>query len=155
MFARKSDDRRGPVSLKQALEMCLKLLEPAIRRSKVRLDCDPGIGDIRVMADATRLEQVLVNLVGNALNALEGEPGPRIRIDAGVRGERVEVRISDNGPGIPEEHLEQIFDPFFTTRKSGLGLGLAISQQIMDNMGGGIEARNLSGGGAVFILTLE
>jgi two-component system C4-dicarboxylate transport sensor histidine kinase DctB len=155
LFARKSDGKRSPVSLQQALDVSLKLLAADIRRGGVRLEVSDAVRQVNVMADATRLEQVLVNLVGNAIHALDGETDPHIEIDVSRQGNRVSVSIRDNGPGIAQEHLEQIFDPFFTTRKSGLGLGLAISQQIADNMGGSIEARNAPDGGAIFILTLE
>ncbi len=155
LFARKSSGQRTSVSLGQALEVCLDLLEPDLRRARIEVEVDPGLQRIRVLADATRLEQVLVNLIGNAMHALTDESEPRIWISARLEGDKVIVGVRDNGPGIPEEHLEQIFDPFFTTRKSGLGLGLAISQQIAQNMGGEVRAENAPEGGAVFTLILE
>ncbi len=155
LFARKSSGQRAPVSLRQALDVCLRLLAPDLRRAGVKVTLDPSLDEVHVLADATRLEQVLMNLLGNALHALEGEPRPRIRVAAEVSDGQVAISVRDNGPGIPSEHLDQIFDPFFTTRKSGLGLGLAISQQIAENMGGRLEARNLPQGGAEFVLTLE
>ncbi len=157
LFARRSDERLSRVGLQQALEVSLGLLQADIRGAGVRVETDPAIADVWVQADATRLEQVLVNLIGNALHALENEPAPCIRIELQRHADRrrVDLRVVDNGPGIPEAYLEQIFDPFFTTRKSGLGLGLAISQQIADNMGGRITAANAPQGGAVFVLTLE
>lgn len=155
LFARKSDGHRLPVSLRQAVEVVLELLQPDLRRAGVQVELGEGLDALWVLADATRLEQVLLNLVGNAQHALEGEADPCIRIDALAKQDQVQIRVRDNGPGIAQEHLTQIFDPFFTTRKSGLGLGLAISQQIADNMGGRLEARNVPDGGAEFILTLE
>ncbi|BAN69260.1 two-component system, NtrC family, C4-dicarboxylate transport sensor histidine kinase DctB [endosymbiont of unidentified scaly snail isolate Monju] len=155
LFARKSDGHRLPVSLRQAVEVVLELLQPDLRRAGVQVELGEGLDALWVLADATRLEQVLLNLVGNAQHALEGEADPCIRIDALAEQDQVQIRVRDNGPGIAQEHLAQIFDPFFTTRKSGLGLGLAISQQIADNMGGRLEARNVPDGGAEFILTLE
>jgi two-component system C4-dicarboxylate transport sensor histidine kinase DctB len=155
LFARKSEQGRTRVSLRQALEVSLGLLDADIRRAGVEVVCDPEIASVWVLADATRLEQVLVNLVGNAVHALEGVASPRVHIGVSRHQGCVDIRIVDNGPGIPEAYLEQIFDPFFTTRKSGLGLGLAISQQIADNMGGRISAANAPRGGAVFVLRLE
>ena len=76
-------------------------------------------------------------------------------VSARCEGKRLKVAVQDNGPGIPEAHLEQIFDPFFTTRKTGLGLGLAISQLIVENMNGTLEASNVEGGGAVFTMKLD
>jgi len=155
LFARKSEGVRTPVSLQHALDVSLRLLAADIRRSGTNLQVSESIAGLYALADATRLEQVLVNLIGNALHALEGETTPKIVIDAQVGDGLVILSVRDNGPGIAQEHLEQIFDPFFTTRKSGLGLGLAISQQIVDNMGGSIKAQNAPQGGAIFILTLE
>jgi len=155
LFARKSPGQRTAVSLGQAIEVCLQLLKPDLRRAGIEVEGVRSLHRYRVLADATRLEQVLVNLIGNAIHALEGEPAPRIILSAQAQGDRVAIAVRDNGPGIPEDQLEQIFDPFFTTRKSGLGLGLAISQQIVQNMGGEIRAENTSQGGAVFTLILE
>jgi len=153
LFARKSSGQRGAVVLRNELEVALKILAPEMQARDVRVEVD--LGAEQVLADATRLEQVLVNLVGNALHALEAVPDPCICISARMRDGRLQVAVRDNGPGIAEEHLEQIFDPFFTTRKSGLGLGLAISQHIAETMGGSLDAANAEGGGAVFTLTLD
>lgn len=153
MFARKSSGQRVPVVLRNELEVALKILDAEIQSANVRVQVE--LGEQRVLADATRLEQVLVNLVGNAVHALEGTDSPCVCVRAQKAGGRLQIAIQDNGPGIPEEHLEQIFDPFFTTRKSGLGLGLAISQHIVENMGGRLDAANAQGGGAVFTLTLD
>lgn len=153
LFARKSSGQRVPVSLRNELELALKILEQEIQAGGVRIEVD--LADHRVLADATRLEQVLVNLVGNAVHALQETSAPCVWISACPVGQQLFVAVRDNGPGIPEEHLEQIFDPFFTTRKSGLGLGLAISQHIAENMGGRLEADNAAQGGAVFTLILD
>ena len=153
LFSRKSSGQRAPVNLRNELEVALKILDAEIKARQVRVEV--ALGDQQVMADATRLEQVLVNLVGNAVYALEGTDDPCICVTERMSGRQLQVAVRDNGPGIPEEHLEQIFDPFFTTRKSGLGLGLAISQHIAENMGGRLDAANAAGGGAVFTLTLD
>jgi len=155
LFARKSSGQRVPVSLRNELDVALKILDVDIRKAGVRIVIELCDEQINVLADATRLEQVLVNLIGNAVHALTDTKGPRVNVSACQRDGRLRIDVQDNGPGIPEAHLEQIFDPFFTTRKTGLGLGLAISQLIVENMGGSIGAANLDGGGAVFTLTLD
>lgn len=155
LFARKSSGQRAALLLRNELDISLKILDAEIQRQGVAVHIAMCRDDVQVLADATRLEQVLINLIGNAVHALDGVAGPRIEISAEARDGRVLIAISDNGPGIAQEHLAQIFDPFFTTRKSGLGLGLAISQNIAENMGGSLQAANSPDGGAVFTLSLD
>lgn len=155
LFARKSSGQRAPVSLRNELEVGLKILDANLRKAGVLVEIDLCDDQVQVLADATRLEQVLVNLIGNAVHALGDTAQPKIRVTARCANGRLSIAVEDNGPGIPDAHLEQIFDPFFTTRKTGLGLGLAISQLIVENMGGSLEASNVESGGAVFTMTLD
>ena len=103
-----------------------------------------------------RLEQVLVNLIGNALQAMKASPSPQLILGAHTHQQQVIISVADNGPGIPDEHLGHIFEPFFTTKApgSGLGLGLSISSRIMDDLGGKLQATNQPEGGACFTITL-
>ncbi len=153
-FARRSDGAREAVSTAQTIDMSLKILQPQISRHTADIEVDAG-ESIWVSADPIRLEQVLVNLVGNALYATEDMEEPKIQIRVSNRDKFCSIAIHDNGPGISDENLSQIFDPFFTTRQSGLGLGLAISQHIIESMNGAIEVENDPQGGAVFTVTLE
>src|SRR5207253_10134192 len=105
-----------------------------------------------VAASAFQLEQVLLNLVGNAHEALRGRGAGAITIAGAVDDGRAVVEVRDNGPGITPEALPRIFEPFFTTKASGTGLGLAISAGIMRDAGGELTAANRPGGGAVFRL---
>ncbi|TDN68355.1 sensor histidine kinase [Paraburkholderia sp. BL10I2N1] len=107
--------------------------------------------------DELRLEQVLINLLGNALDVIVGTPSPRIAIDIEVSDATLLISVRDNGPGIADEVLPRLFEPFFTTKEmgQGLGLGLAISSSIARDCGGSLVARNAPEGGAVFILTLR
>ena len=102
-----------------------------------------------------RLEQVLTNLLQNGLDALKGAADPEIRISVEVAGERVAIAVSDNGPGIPAEVVARAFSSFFTTKSDGLGLGLSISQGIVQDFGGLLTYRNSQGGGAVFAMELR
>jgi two-component system C4-dicarboxylate transport sensor histidine kinase DctB len=106
------------------------------------------------MADPVRLEQVLVNLIANAMNAMEQQVERWVDINIECGYDRLRLTIRDNGPGISDEHLKRIFDPFFTTKESGLGLGLSISQHIVESMGGTLMAGNSEQGGALFTLEL-
>jgi len=105
-----------------------------------------------VSADPERLEQVLLNLVGNALEAMAG-PG-RLRLRAYAADGCGEVRITDTGPGIPPDILARVFEPFFTTKAGGTGLGLAVSQSIVRSFGGQIVACSPPGEGASFTVRL-
>jgi two-component system C4-dicarboxylate transport sensor histidine kinase DctB len=107
--------------------------------------------------DDLRLEQALINLIGNALDALESVDTPRLLIDVDVAGDAFAVIVRDNGPGIPAEVLPRLFEPFFTTKETGkgLGLGLAIASTIARDCGGSLSAYNRPSGGAAFVLTLR
>lgn len=113
--------------------------------------------DLLAQCDDLRLEQVLINLIGNALDAAAGAPAPRIEIDVQARSETLAIGVRDNGPGIPDDVMPRIFEPFFTTKEmgQGLGLGLAISSSIARDCGGSLTVQNAEGGGARFVLTLR
>jgi two-component system C4-dicarboxylate transport sensor histidine kinase DctB len=107
--------------------------------------------------DSLRLEQVLINLIGNALDALESVSDARLRIEIDVGDDALAITVRDNGPGIEPDVLPRLFEPFFTTKEvgKGLGLGLAIASSIARDCGGSLVARNDTSGGAAFVLTLR
>lgn len=155
-FARKSSGRPQAVPLRRAIDNALFLLEPRCQRAGVVIDIELAPPELQAWCDANRLEQVLVNLVGNALDAMAGQPTPRLDISAGQRGERIELQVRDRGPGLADEARSHLFEPFFTTKEagSGLGLGLAISAGIVADFGGSLSGDNHPEGGAVFTLDL-
>lgn len=115
--------------------------------------------DLTLTLPRMELQQVLLNLLINARSAVLECPTPRnIDIHANADGDTIQLRIADNGPGIPEELREKIFEPFFTTKAQcngqGSGLGLAICREIITSMSGHIEVQSPPGGGAEFIITL-
>ena len=155
-FARKTPGGlRERIELGHVVEQALQLLAVRIRTEGV---------DIRqalespawVLGDAIRLEQVLVNLIRNALDAVANSAQPRIELTLRRDGEHWCLEVADNGPGIDEAHLASVFDPFFTTKPvgEGLGLGLAVSYGIVHELGGRLGAANQPSGGAVFRLSL-
>lgn len=154
LFARKTDGQRTPVSLRNAIESSKRVLMPQLRRTGTEVRAPSLDRDLEVMADPVRLEQVLVNLIANAMNAMEEQTERWVDIVVKTGIDRLRLTIRDNGPGISEEHLKHIFDPFFTTKETGLGLGLSISQHIVESMGGTLTARNDERGGALFTLEL-
>jgi two-component system C4-dicarboxylate transport sensor histidine kinase DctB len=119
-------------------------------------DASPGAGPLLVAGDAVRIEQVLINLLRNALDAVEDAPQRAVAITLARVDGHAEVRISDSGGGIPEQVAAHLFEPFYTTKPSGkgLGLGLAISSSIVQAMNGQLTAHNLPSGGAQFVLRL-
>jgi two-component system C4-dicarboxylate transport sensor histidine kinase DctB len=123
----------------------------------VPLDRHGEYPELVAQCDDLRLEQVLINLIGNALDAVAGLSGPRIVIDVRAQPATLEISVRDNGPGIPAEVMPRLFEPFFTTKEmgQGLGLGLAISSSIARDCGGALTAHNVADGGAAFVLTLR
>ncbi|MDB5643814.1 MAG: histidine kinase [Hyphomicrobiales bacterium] len=156
LFARKRPSVLAAVPVRQTIAESLMLLDEKIRRTGARVIEDHGASEIYVRADRDRLGQVFVNVLSNALDAMQGEASPAIEIVTLVTASGVTVSIRDNGPGFAGGVLQRIFEPFFTTKLagSGLGLGLAISERIMRDFGGALRAENAAGGGALFTLHL-
>ncbi|ATE59670.1 sensor histidine kinase [Thauera sinica] len=155
-FARKSSGQSEPVRLCHALDNALALLEARLRRSGAAVERSCPADEPVAMCDANRLEQVLVNLVGNALDAMAGQAQPRLDLSWERDGGVVRLRVRDHGPGLSDEARSRLFEPFFTTKPAGdgLGLGLAISAGIVRDFGGSLQGANHPEGGAVFTLEL-
>ena len=154
-FARKATGELGPVALKDALDAALLLTASRRRAQDIRLILPQIPPGLRVMAETVRLEQVLVNLIQNAQEALEGRPEPEIRIALQDDGPVLRLSISDNGPGLSPQIAAQLFTPFATSKPEGLGLGLVISQEIARDFGGSLTAGpQREGQGATFHLDL-
>ena len=109
--------------------------------------------DLMVEADASLIEQVLINLVVNAADAVKEKADPRILLSAYITpNNKVVIKIADNGYGMPEELMEKIFIPFFSTRKTGSGIGLSLCKQIMLLHKGTIQVQSVEGEGSAFLL---
>jgi two-component system C4-dicarboxylate transport sensor histidine kinase DctB len=121
------------------------------------LDPNADYPSLIAQCEDLRLEQVLINLLGNALDAVATGSAPRIGIEVDALDDALSISVRDNGPGIPDDALPRLFEPFFTTKEvgHGLGLGLAISSSIARDSGGTLTAHNEPGGGARFVLTLR
>jgi len=155
-FARKSPLQLGPVPVKRALANALALVDQRLERGRVAVTQDLPREDIAVLGDANRLEQVLVNLFVNALDAMQAAPAGQLGIVVREQAGRVSIAVRDSGPGIAPELLPRLFEPFVTTKEpgAGLGLGLAISAGIVRDFGGSLAAANRPQGGAEFTLEL-
>jgi two-component system C4-dicarboxylate transport sensor histidine kinase DctB len=156
VFARKPQPVHAAVSVRHTLMRAIELLEPRLRTSEVRIVQALPEADLAVPGEGGRLEQVLVNLLANALDALDGRAGARIDVAAGQADGRVHITVADNGPGLGAEVLPRLFEPFFTTKAmgAGLGLGLTISEGIVRELGGVLRAANRPEGGAEFTIEL-
>nr|WP_315380553.1 ATP-binding protein [uncultured Sphingomonas sp.] len=132
-----------------------ELLDRQLRAVRATLEVTCAAGTPAVLADRVNLQQVLVNLVSNAADALRDIGGARrILVSVQAVAEGVEVRVEDTGPGIAEAHLDKLFQPFFTTKAGGIGMGLQICRSIVDGMGGRLDAGNRPEGGAWFRFVL-
>lgn len=145
---------REPLLAYELLEAVHHLLQPKLQARGISLDVVLPDPQLRLQADRVLLEQVLINLVLNAIDALSGRPAPRITLTATTEADRTVLRVADNGAGMDAETQEQVFVPFFTTKKNGSGIGLSLCKQIMLLHKGNIQLRSAPGAGTVVTLTL-
>lgn len=156
-LARQPDLMFSPTDVCEVLERSLTLFQVRISQEGATVNRSHVAQPLIISTDGLRLEQVFINLVSNALDAMGSQDNKIITIDAGFdQNEKLSIRLSDSGPGIPEDIREHVFDPFFTTKKTGkgMGLGLSISYNIVHSLGGSLAVHNLESGGACFVLTL-
>jgi len=156
-FAREEELKLASTRLDEIASSALATLRDRMRDLGVKLETDyTGAGAL--VADAEQLRRVVINLASNALDAMRDAktPAPRLHVAVGenLAGTEAWLRIRDNGPGIPAEHLPRLFDPFFTAKDGGTGLGLALAKKIVDAHGGGIDVGPSPGSGAEFVVTL-
>lgn len=155
-FSRKSTGVLEPVDLKIALDNALQLLSPQLQQEDCTLERHEPADPLIVHADLVRIEQICVNIIRNALDAMENSSVKRIRIDLSSKKDDVIMYITDTGPGMNDETLALLFDPFFTTKDpgQGVGLGLSVTYGIVHDFGGSIKAYNTETGGACFEVRL-
>ena len=147
---------RGVVDLNHLVREVCSFVEFETARLEVQIDLDLAPGEIQVEVDLVQIEQVLLNLLTNALDALEGVQAEERHLRIHTRRGEVdaEVEVEDTGPGIGQEVLERLFEPFYTTKDKGMGMGLPISQTIVEDHGGRIWADSTPGFGTCFHLVL-
>lgn len=152
-YARKGGEDLEPVDLRNAVSGSLSMMEPQLKQSQIQVTTTLPDEPVLVLADRVRLEQVIINLFRNALDATKVVAAPQIDILL-TQGETATLTLRDNGNGI--ENLDDLFEPFYTTKLpgEGVGLGLAISSGIVTDLGGNLTARNGQAGGAVFEMQL-
>ena len=152
-YARKGADAFEPVDTRAAVSSALAMMEPQLNTRAVNIIRTLPNEPVMIMGDRLRLEQVIINLLRNALDAIQGSDDPTVELLL-VAGETISLQVRDNGPGI--ENLNELFEPFYTTKQpgDGTGLGLAISSGIVNDLGGRLTARNAVTGGAIFEVQL-
>ncbi len=155
-FSRKGRDQFEAVDMAAAMADALDLLEPSIAQVGARIDFDPPTGDVTFRGNRLRIEQVMTNIVRNALDAIETAPVKQIEITMDGDADTVWFSVSDTGHGLGDKSFDDLGEPFATTRESGrgMGLGLTISAGIVADHGGTITAANGPDSGAVFSVTL-
>ena len=154
-FARKEPVAEEPVNVERSVAAVVDIAQH--KAAGVTLSTSLAAPDLWVKANAVRLEQVVLNLVVNALDAVRDRPDPHVEIAAYAMGDEIIISVSDNGTGIPDDLRERIAEPFFTTKQTaeGLGLGLSISRAIIGEFGGSLTFESEPGAGSVFTVSLR
>jgi signal transduction histidine kinase len=153
---RKGDSEQVPLDVNDLVREVVSLLDIDARAREVALRLRLDKSSAVVRGDRVQLQQVLLNLVLNGIEAMASTPrrDRKILVETSVVGNRAEVRVEDNGPGIPPGREEQVFEPFFTTKPAGLGMGLSIASSLVQAHGGTLRASNGASSGAVFTFDL-
>jgi signal transduction histidine kinase len=130
-----------------------QLMQPTFEQKNTELEIILREPELSFEADPNLIEQVLINLIVNAMEAVKDQPAPRIVLSAdSINAKRIVIKVGDNGTGMPEELLEKIFIPFFSTKKTGSGIGLSLCKQIVMLHKGNIQVQSVEGNGTVFSL---
>jgi C4-dicarboxylate-specific signal transduction histidine kinase len=155
-FGRAAPASREPIALRTVIERALSLVQEQLRLHEIDVTLALGPEEPVIVGNPIQLEQVFINLLTNARDALEGAPRKAIRISAAIGSQSVEIAFVDTGHGIPPELEPRIFDPFFTTKEvgKGTGLGLSITYGIVKEHGGMIAVQSAPGEGATFRIQL-
>lgn len=151
-FSANVTPKRTPLPVAQILEESIPLFELEMTRKNINLQYIPPSPTLEILGDAHLLKQVILNLCNNAIKAMDKDGC--LTISVKPHDEYVEIKIKDNGCGIPEDKLPKIFDPFFTTFQGGTGLGLSVVNQIIEKHGGAIEIRSKPGKGSTVMVSL-
>lgn len=130
------------VRLKDVIDKVAQFMRPELKKARIDFQCECKSDYLTIQADAEMIEQVLINLMKNAVEALSEAPHPRISLIGEYDGSAVLIQVSDNGPGIIGEAVDRIFVPFYTTKRTGSGIGLSLSRQIMQMHNGSLTVQS-------------
>jgi C4-dicarboxylate-specific signal transduction histidine kinase len=150
------DSQLHALTLQEVVRKALYLLEPEFERRQLAAGVEAPLAAIVVWAEPVALDQIIHNLLMNALQALERTPAPErsLRLTLSSVGDQGILTVQDSGPGFPPDVLARIFEPFFSTREGGLGLGLSLCETLTSSLGGTLTARNHAPRGAELTLSL-
>jgi signal transduction histidine kinase len=155
-FSKPGTPKMVLTNINESIEEAVKLSDVAVRKRGITIEKSLAPNLPRCYADPLLIEQVVINLVTNAANAMKKTKGPKIiRIGSFSKNNTLFIKISDSGPGVPLELKEKIFDPFFTTDEDGSGIGLNIAQRIVADHNGSIALDTSEWGGAEFRIELS
>lgn len=155
-FLRAGEIKREPVDLPRLLDELLRMLQGMLVDAEVQVECRIGADLPELIADAVQIQQVILNLVVNAVEAMREGTGANRKLTLEVFPSQgaTQLRVSDNGPGVPADMHGRLFDAFFSSKPNGLGMGLAISRSIIENHGGSLWLHASSAAGSCFAFTL-
>lgn len=154
-FSRKPKGKAAPIRLVDIVEASIAILQNKLKSHSVQISVAGLSNDIYVYAESIQLEQVLINLLNNALQATSDVEQPKINLTVSTSTELVQILLEDNGVGLHEDQLARLFEPFYTTKQQGLGLGLTLSKRIIESFDGTIAAARSDLGGALFRVELR
>ena len=140
------------VYVKELFANLKRLMQPTLEQKKIDLEIHFRDTDLSFQADTSLMEQVLINLLVNAIEAVKDQPSPKIILSAEASGKKILIKVADNGTGMPEELIDKIFIPFFSTRKTGSGIGLSLCKQIIMLHKGTIQVQSVEGKGSLFMM---
>lgn len=154
-FSKKSTGIATAVNVQMSIMAAMSIIKHQAKSAEVEFNSTPSLTPLHIFGDAIRFEQVLVNLLSNAIQALSEQEYKQITISVSDVNAQVIIEIRDNGPGILADNIDRVFDAFFTTKDNfGLGLGLSISHRIIESMQGQLNVNNHPDGGAIFTISL-
>lgn len=156
-FARQPGDKLKAIDVSRVMDETLSIVGPQLRSCNATVEFDRPDRPIYALGGELRLQQVLVNIVTNALEAMAQDPKPMIDVSIIESTDEVAIQMRDHGPGLDQDILEHVFDAFYTTKSSGsgMGLGMSISQNIISDFGGTLKVSNHPDRGAIFVVTLK
>lgn len=156
-FGRQPGDKLGPINVSEVITETVGLVGPQARANNAEIRFESPHAAVWALGGKLRLQQVLVNIVTNGLEAMSEVNAPIVEVRVEQVDGKVQIYLRDHGPGLPQESMDQVFDAFYTTKDAGLGMGLgmSISHNIISDFGGALTATNHPNGGAVFTVTLQ
>jgi two-component system, LuxR family, sensor kinase FixL len=153
-FMSRGDTDKRIESVSPLLRETAELVLMGIKQKGIGIDLQPDLPDVKILADKVQIQQVLLNLLRNAAEAVAEQEDRQISLVAEAREDSVHISVIDNGPGLPKEVQAKLFQPFVSTKRNGMGVGLSICHTIIGAHDGSIRAEPNSGGGTIFRITL-